>query len=156
MALGQVRQVLTVADVAARLTFAPELSVLLIDDDVLAEDADEPLAFEAPRQAETDLAYVIFTSGSTGRPKGAMIPHRAIVNHMRGYTVLDAVKSMMQLSRVHHALVWEYRSEVNDKPSSHWSNRTWKHLKTRCSSPVLFRLAANPDTAISMISFLVA
>ncbi|MCI0428002.1 MAG: amino acid adenylation domain-containing protein, partial [Nitrospiraceae bacterium] len=30
-----------------------------------------------------NLAYVIYTSGSTGRPKGAMIPHRAIVNHMR-------------------------------------------------------------------------
>ncbi|MBI1390259.1 MAG: amino acid adenylation domain-containing protein [bacterium] len=29
------------------------------------------------------LAYIIFTSGSTGRPKGVMIPHRAIVNHMR-------------------------------------------------------------------------
>ncbi|HKV08247.1 MAG TPA: condensation domain-containing protein, partial [Thermoanaerobaculia bacterium] len=28
------------------------------------------------------LAYVIYTSGSTGRPKGALIPHRAIVNHM--------------------------------------------------------------------------
>lgn len=28
------------------------------------------------------LAYVIYTSGSTGKPKGAMIPHRAIVNHV--------------------------------------------------------------------------
>jgi amino acid adenylation domain-containing protein len=32
---------------------------------------------------DANLAYVIYTSGSTGRPKGAMIPHRAIVNHMR-------------------------------------------------------------------------
>ena len=30
-----------------------------------------------------NLAYVIYTSGSTGKPKGVMIPHRAIVNHMR-------------------------------------------------------------------------
>jgi amino acid adenylation domain-containing protein/non-ribosomal peptide synthase protein (TIGR01720 family) len=34
-----------------------------------------------PAKAES-LAYVIYTSGSTGRPKAAMIPHRAIVNHM--------------------------------------------------------------------------
>ncbi|AUX41120.1 hypothetical protein SOCE26_025250 [Sorangium cellulosum] len=34
-----------------------------------------------PARAES-LAYVIYTSGSTGRPKAAMIPHRAIVNHM--------------------------------------------------------------------------
>jgi amino acid adenylation domain-containing protein len=29
-----------------------------------------------------DPAYVIYTSGSTGQPKGAVVPHRAIVNHM--------------------------------------------------------------------------
>ena len=32
---------------------------------------------------DANLVYVIYTSGSTGQPKGAMIPHRAIVNHMR-------------------------------------------------------------------------
>ena len=36
-----------------------------------------------PRVGPGHLAYVIYTSGSTGQPKGAMIPHRAIVNHMR-------------------------------------------------------------------------
>ncbi len=30
-----------------------------------------------------NLAYMIYTSGSTGQPKGAMIPHRAVVNHLR-------------------------------------------------------------------------
>ena len=36
-----------------------------------------------PAATETNLAYVIYTSGSTGTPKGVMIPHRAIVNHIR-------------------------------------------------------------------------
>ncbi len=29
-----------------------------------------------------DPCYVIYTSGSTGKPKGAVLPHRAICNHM--------------------------------------------------------------------------
>jgi amino acid adenylation domain-containing protein len=37
-----------------------------------------------PRTATpANLAYLIYTSGSTGQPKGVMIPHRAIVNHLR-------------------------------------------------------------------------
>ena len=36
-----------------------------------------------PRTTPDHLAYVIHTSGSTGRPKGVMVPHRAVVNHMR-------------------------------------------------------------------------
>ncbi|KAL1306330.1 hypothetical protein AAFC00_005049 [Neodothiora populina] len=32
-------------------------------------------AFELPKVAETDLAYVMYTSGSTGRPKGVQISH---------------------------------------------------------------------------------
>ncbi len=30
-----------------------------------------------------NLGYVIYTSGSTGHPKGVMVPHGALVNHMR-------------------------------------------------------------------------
>ena len=29
-----------------------------------------------------DPAYILYTSGSTGRPKGALVPHRAVCNHM--------------------------------------------------------------------------
>lgn len=42
------------------------------------ESEDKPIADVKPE----NLAYVIYTSGSTGKPKGAMIPHRAICNHM--------------------------------------------------------------------------
>ena len=42
-------------------------------------NADNP----ARTATDANLAYVIYTSGSTGTPKGAMIPHRAIVNHIR-------------------------------------------------------------------------
>jgi amino acid adenylation domain-containing protein len=41
--------------------------------------APEPSAALSPG----DPAYVIYTSGSTGQPKGVVIPHGAIVNHMR-------------------------------------------------------------------------
>jgi len=48
-----------------------------------AEDA--PATAAIPESAEPtpdDLAYILYTSGSSGTPKGAMIPHRAICNHM--------------------------------------------------------------------------
>ncbi len=44
-----------------------------------ADTPDENLEGES---APEDAAYVIFTSGSTGRPRGAVVPHRAICNHM--------------------------------------------------------------------------
>ena len=56
---------------------------------VLRLDADWPLiageiADNVASAAKIEqLAYMIYTSGSTGRPKGVMIPHRAIVNHLR-------------------------------------------------------------------------
>lgn len=55
---------------------------------VICVDADWDRIAQEPRTPPNSnvgpehLAYVIYTSGSTGQPKGAMIPHRALVNHM--------------------------------------------------------------------------
>jgi amino acid adenylation domain-containing protein len=78
--LGEVTEVLTTPGVDCPL---PSVAV---DDSWLTpeEPSAGELEFEAPRQQETDLAYVIFTSGSTGTPKGVMIDHRGSLN-----TVLD-------------------------------------------------------------------
>ncbi len=57
-------------------------------------------------------AYVIYTSGSTGRPKGAVIPHRAICNHMQWIRLLwepsadDVVLQRTPFS--FDASVWEF------------------------------------------------
>ncbi len=57
-------------------------------------------------------AYVIYTSGSTGRPKGALVPHRAIVNHMLwmddafGYSASDVFLQKTPVS--FDASVWEF------------------------------------------------
>ncbi|MEO7329884.1 MAG: amino acid adenylation domain-containing protein, partial [Minicystis sp.] len=64
------------------LSSLPSEGVTLLALDTLdlgGESATRPISQATPE----GLAYVLFTSGSTGRPKGAMIPHRAIVNHMR-------------------------------------------------------------------------
>ncbi|MBD3307336.1 amino acid adenylation domain-containing protein, partial [candidate division KSB3 bacterium] len=58
------------------------------------------------------LAYVIYTSGSTGTPKGAMIPHRAICNHMRWMQEefpLDPTDKVLQKTPYSFdASVWEF------------------------------------------------
>ncbi|MEU6221328.1 amino acid adenylation domain-containing protein, partial [Streptomyces sp. NPDC047022] len=41
------------------------------------------VAAERTRLLPDHPAYVIHTSGSTGRPKGVVVPHRALVNHLR-------------------------------------------------------------------------
>jgi len=72
------------------------LTVLLLDDDVDPElreraaphtllgpdDLLEEDAWEAPRAAPDDIAYLLFTSGSTGRPKGVMVAHRNIARFL--------------------------------------------------------------------------
>ena len=51
-----------------------------------AHGAGGPQALSTTRPAvvthRDDACYVIYTSGSTGVPKGAVLPHRAICNHM--------------------------------------------------------------------------
>jgi amino acid adenylation domain-containing protein len=80
-----------------------------IDAEEIAQAAGEPL--DADGDAET-LAYILYTSGSTGRPKGVMIPHRAIVNHMRWMadalplTEADAVLQRTPIG--FDASVWEF------------------------------------------------
>jgi len=50
-----------------------------LDSTTWASATPKPRVTCSPR----DPAYVIYTSGSTGQPKGVLIPHGAIVNHMR-------------------------------------------------------------------------
>lgn len=58
------------------------------------------------------LAYVIYTSGSTGKPKGAMLPHRAICNHMlwmQAEFPLTATDKVLQKTPFSFdASVWEF------------------------------------------------
>jgi amino acid adenylation domain-containing protein len=58
-----------------------------------------------------DPAYVIYTSGSTGQPKGVLIPHRAIVNHMRWmldrFPLADTDRVLQRTPLTFDASVWE-------------------------------------------------
>jgi amino acid adenylation domain-containing protein len=79
------------------------------DAEDIARAAAEPLEPDADPEA---LAYILYTSGSTGRPKGVMIPHRAIVNHMRWMadalplTEADAILQRTPIG--FDASVWEF------------------------------------------------
>ena len=59
----------------------------------------------APRQTETDLAYIIYTSGTTGQPKGAMLDHRGPLNTIaaliRRLGVAETDRTL-SLSAFHH------------------------------------------------------
>ncbi|MEO7326949.1 MAG: amino acid adenylation domain-containing protein, partial [Minicystis sp.] len=76
------------------------------------ESAEEAVC----KATSESLAYVIFTSGSTGRPKGAMIPHRAIVNHMRWMATtwpLGAGDTVLQKTPMSFdASVWEFYASL--------------------------------------------
>ncbi|WGV24584.1 non-ribosomal peptide synthetase [Halotia branconii] len=58
------------------------------------------------------LAYVIYTSGSTGKPKGAMLPHRAICNHMlwmqTDFPLTATDKVLQKTPFSFDASVWEF------------------------------------------------
>jgi amino acid adenylation domain-containing protein len=101
LGIGEVKQVVTVATVAERLQLESRFAVAQIHASLLADAAHTPLEAEAPRQAQTDLAYVIFTSGSTGTPKGVMIDHRGALNtvlDINARYAIDAQDSVLGLS----------------------------------------------------------
>ncbi|APR77523.1 Malonyl CoA-acyl carrier protein transacylase [Minicystis rosea] len=98
-----------ITDRRARAVMAAEgAQVILVDDE--EESVSEARPAPAAMSGE-DLAYVIYTSGSTGRPKGVMIPHRAIVNHMRWMArayPLGAGRAVLQKTPISFdASVWE-------------------------------------------------
>ncbi|MGD8827179.1 MAG: amino acid adenylation domain-containing protein, partial [Gammaproteobacteria bacterium] len=79
---------LMLADAGAELVVAEPAHRALLGDfpgQVLDPDGAGPA--EAPtveNRSPEDPAYVIYTSGSTGKPKGVAVPHRALVNFLRG------------------------------------------------------------------------
>jgi amino acid adenylation domain-containing protein len=94
----------------SRLPATTAAQVLLSADCAVLENGDN-----APFSAavgEEDPAYVIYTSGSTGQPKGALIPHRAIVNHMLWmagrFPVGDADAVLQKTPASADASVWEF------------------------------------------------
>jgi amino acid adenylation domain-containing protein/non-ribosomal peptide synthase protein (TIGR01720 family) len=101
---------LTQPELAARLP-QEQAVLMLLDPDLrsLADESAEPMESGV---TEDDPAYVIYTSGSTGQPKGAVIPHRAIVNHMQWMseafplTAQDRVLQKTPFS--FDASVWEF------------------------------------------------
>ena len=85
--------------------------LILIDRDWETISQQQPTRLSAALSSER-LAYMIYTSGSTGKPKGAMIPHRAIVNHMRWMQAafpLSVGDSVLQKTPFSFdASVWEF------------------------------------------------
>lgn len=76
--------------------------------EIAAEDGADPTVPLSPE----NLAYVIFTSGSTGEPKGAMIPHRALTNHMcwmqRVFPLAPADRVFQKTPISFDASIWEF------------------------------------------------
>ncbi|MFN8517203.1 MAG: amino acid adenylation domain-containing protein [Chloroflexia bacterium] len=90
---------------------AGERRVIALDGEAWPE-AIEHNATDTRSALPEDPAYVIYTSGSTGRPKGVVIPHRAIVNHMRWFQAtfrLDTDDRVLQKTPFSFdASVWEF------------------------------------------------
>ncbi len=84
----------------------------------LCLDHDWPTLSQYPTAAPVssvsgdNLAYVIYTSGSTGKPKGAMIPHRAIANHMAWmqdmFPLVESDRVLQKTPFSFDASVWEF------------------------------------------------
>ena len=104
------RLLVTDARLAERLgATGADVVYLETDREVLAADRSDNL----DNVATTDnLASVIFTSGSTGRPKGAMIPHRAICNHMfwmqTAFPLTSDDRVLQRTPYSFDASVWEF------------------------------------------------
>ncbi len=69
-------------DLVTRFTLGVTGVQVVCMDEQWSEIALESKANLSSSVAAENLAYVIYTSGSTGAPKSAMIPHRALTNHM--------------------------------------------------------------------------
>jgi amino acid adenylation domain-containing protein len=115
------RLALMLADSGARLVLVQKrlqeklapLAAPILPLDGVAEpglDAERPM----PRSEvhPDNLAYVIYTSGSTGLPKGAMVPHRAILNHMfwmQSQLPLGSLDRVLQKTTFSFdASIWEF------------------------------------------------
>ncbi len=80
---------------------------------IISQQSDRnPVCLATP----DNLAYMIYTSGSTGQPKGAMIPHRAIVNHMQwmlsAYPLTEADCVLQKTPFSFDAAVWEFYASL--------------------------------------------
>ena len=87
----------------AGLSSVPE-TVICLDEDRPAIDAESDQPVELPSMSADSVAYVIYTSGSTGTPKGVRVAHRAVVNFLTsmakepGLTASDRMVAVTTLS----------------------------------------------------------
>ncbi len=105
-------------DTGAKVVITQQKLVSQVPGGISAVAADAPGLLEGAREAPAvhvgaeSPAYVIYTSGSTGKPKGAVIPHRAIVNHMTWMLAewpLGAGDAVLQKTPISFdASVWEF------------------------------------------------
>jgi amino acid adenylation domain-containing protein len=101
--------VLTTKELPPGVTASSVQRMLAHEDSAWATQSGENLEVE---RTPEDLAYVIYTSGSTGRPHGAMIPHRAICNHMLWMQETFPLKAenrvLQRTASSFDASVWEF------------------------------------------------
>jgi amino acid adenylation domain-containing protein len=101
---------LTRQDLVEKLEAGPVRPICLDADwEIIAQECpDDPLCAATPE----NLAYIIYTSGYTGQPKGAMIPHRALFNHMSWmqstFPVGPGDRVLQKTALSFDASVWEF------------------------------------------------
>ncbi len=92
----------------AVLCLHPEGNTGLADSNAIHGQSPRPRGLATA----SDCCYVIYTSGSTGAPKGAMLPHRAICNHMAWMTRHHGLQSsdhvLQKTPFSFDASVWEF------------------------------------------------